>query len=174
VLCSCPHRKACPRLRTGHAYVRSRTHAGTARRASSRARRDGGPYITPALEWANRPLLTTAGRHARPHVAAPGSAKLRTATCRHPMDCPRPCHVGSARVVSMHVDGVSFLGLLLTTWRRVASQSACQCMLTGPSAFLAEKVKSLACAWQDGIVVRFVHGRDFDQAHGATLCMACI
>jgi hypothetical protein len=53
--------------------------ARTERRASSRVRRDGGPYITPALEWANRPLLTTAGGHARPHVAALGSAKLRTA-----------------------------------------------------------------------------------------------
>uniref|UniRef100_A0A804NQJ2 Uncharacterized protein n=1 Tax=Zea mays TaxID=4577 RepID=A0A804NQJ2_MAIZE len=63
----------------GHAYVRSRTCAWTVRCASSRTHRDGGPSITPALEWANRPLLTTAGGHARPHVAALGSAKLRTA-----------------------------------------------------------------------------------------------
>jgi hypothetical protein len=106
------------------------------------------------------PLVGMLG-HTSPLRGVPSCARP-WGTRRRPMDCPRPCRAGSARVVPMHVDGASFLGLLLTAWRRVASQSACQCMLTGPGAFLAEMVKSFACAWQDGIVGRFVHGIDFD------------
>jgi hypothetical protein len=121
------------------------------------------------------PLVGMLG-HTSPLRGAPSCARPwgHAAKRRRPMNCPRSCRAGSARVVPMHVDGASFLGRLLTAWRRVASQSACQCMLTGPGAFLAEKVKSLACAWQDRIGKRRPQPRYTWHAYEAWIPPHCL